>query len=345
MKDPYKTLGIEKNADEQTIKKAYKKLAMKYHPDRVQDEKEKQEYTNKFKDIGEAYDVLGDPEKKKIYDTYGEEGLNGGGGGGGGNFNGGSYRSSNIDPEEIFKNFFGGGFPKGKFGGGNGFSNFEFGGKGFGGNFGNFGGNFGSSEEDSTDEYFSKNPKKKKYQKQELKKAEPLLHTVNCTLEDLYHQKTKKIKINRKIQNDEKNTTEEKILSFDLRPGCREGTKIRFEREGDQLFGYENSDVIFTLSFKKHKNFEFEKSNLIYRKEIPLLDALKSNITFNINTLDDRTLNVNVKEIITPTYEKIIKGEGLPKQNGEKGDLIIRFDIKFPNKLSDDQKIQLQKIF
>jgi len=133
-------------------------------------------------------------------------------------------------------------------------------------------------------------------------------------------------------------------LTFDLRPGCKEGTKITFEKEGDQAYGYEPQDIIFQLTFKKHKDFDFDKSNLHYTKEITLIQALKSNISFTIDSLDKKKLKVYVTDVISPTYEKVMKGEGLPKTNGERGDLIVKFDIKFPTKLSDEQKSELQKI-
>jgi len=287
MKDYYKTLGIDKNSDDLTIKKAYKKLAMKFHPDRVQNEKEKEEYTNKFKDIGEAYDILSDPNKKKIYDTYGEEGLNGTGGGS--NNGGGNYSSnfSSEGAEEIFKKFFSGSnfsnFSNFNGNSSEGFSNFNNSNgssnnnNGF--NFKNFTNFNNSSDEDnSSDDFSNFFTKNKKQKKETLKKSEPMTHVVNVTLEDLYNQKTKKIKINRKIQNNLKNIIEEKVLTFDLKPGCKEGTKIKFEKEGDQLFGFEGADVIFTLSFKKHKFFNFEKKikfNLYKRNFINLCTKIK----------------------------------------------------------------------
>ena len=73
-KNYYKTLGVERNATPEQIKKAYRKLAMKWHPDRNPDNK--QEAENKFKEIGEAYSILSDAQKRKIYDLQGEEGLN-----------------------------------------------------------------------------------------------------------------------------------------------------------------------------------------------------------------------------------------------------------------------------
>lgn len=97
--DYYEILEISKNADGQEIKKAYRKLALKYHPDRNQGDKEAEE---KFKQINEAYEVLSNPEKKSLYDRYGKAGLNGGASSGfGGGFGG---------FEDIFGDIFGGGF-------------------------------------------------------------------------------------------------------------------------------------------------------------------------------------------------------------------------------------------
>ncbi|CAM9757089.1 unnamed protein product, partial [Hapterophycus canaliculatus] len=158
-KDYYGTLGLKKNAKEAAIKKAYRSLALKYHPDKNQ---EKQEWaTKKFEDVAEAYEVLSDPEKRSIYDQYGEEGLKHGAGGGGGGtgfpggaggdfggfggFPGGGFRQGAGgggqryhfeagDAHRTFEQFFGSGTPGG---GGNMFDDF------FGGGFG--GGGFGGS--------------------------------------------------------------------------------------------------------------------------------------------------------------------------------------------------------
>lgn len=95
--DFYSTLGVDKKADAKSIKSAYRKLASKFHPDNKTTGNEA-----KFKEVSEAYEVLSDDEKRKIYDTYGEEGLKGGMGGGGfGGFQG-------SDPFSIFESIFGG---------------------------------------------------------------------------------------------------------------------------------------------------------------------------------------------------------------------------------------------
>ena len=94
----YDLLEIPVDADDAAIKKAYRKLAIKYHPDKNQGNKEAEE---KFKKIAQAYDVLSNPEKRRMYDQYGESAFSGGGGRGGGGFSG--------DPFDIFNQFFGGG--------------------------------------------------------------------------------------------------------------------------------------------------------------------------------------------------------------------------------------------
>ncbi len=112
--DYYEVLGVARDADDSTIKKAYRKLAMKYHPDRNPDNKEAEE---KFKEVGEAYEVLSDADKRAAYDRMGHDAFkNGGMGSAGGGFGGGGF----TDPMDIFAQFFGGmgGGGFGGFGGG-----------------------------------------------------------------------------------------------------------------------------------------------------------------------------------------------------------------------------------
>lgn len=108
-KDYYEVLGISKSADEKEIKKAYKRLAMKHHPDKNQDNKAESE--TKFKEIKEAYEILTDPQKKAAYDQYGHAAFEQGGfgGGQGGGFGGFSQGGFGDDLGDIFSSFFGGG--------------------------------------------------------------------------------------------------------------------------------------------------------------------------------------------------------------------------------------------
>ena len=115
-RDYYEVLGVEKNADAETIKKAYRKAAIKYHPDKNPGDKEAED---KFKEAAEAYDVLSNDEKRARYDRFGHAGMNGAGGAGGfGGFGGGGFSMEDIFEQfgDIFGGAFGGGF--GGFGGG-----------------------------------------------------------------------------------------------------------------------------------------------------------------------------------------------------------------------------------
>jgi molecular chaperone DnaJ len=108
-RDFYEILGVAKNASEEEIKKSYRKLAMKYHPDRNPDSKESEE---KFKEVKEAYEMLTNPEKREAYDRYGHAGVDPNmGGGGGGGFGGGGFADSFGD---IFGDIFGGGGGRGR---------------------------------------------------------------------------------------------------------------------------------------------------------------------------------------------------------------------------------------
>ncbi|MCO6551061.1 MAG: molecular chaperone DnaJ [Gilliamella sp.] len=110
-KDYYETLGVSKSASESEIKKAYKRLAMKYHPDKNQDNKAEAE--EKFKEVKEAYEVLTDPQKKAAYDQYGHAAFEQGQGGGAGGFGGfGGFGGGAFD--DIFSDFFGGGRGRGQ---------------------------------------------------------------------------------------------------------------------------------------------------------------------------------------------------------------------------------------
>ena len=117
-RDYYEVLGVSKTATDAEIKKAYRKLAIQYHPDKQQDksEQEKKEAEEKFKEAAEAYSVLSDKDKRARYDQFGHAGMGGAAGGGAGGF-------SDFDINDIFNSVFGGG----------GFGGFDFGGFGFGG--------------------------------------------------------------------------------------------------------------------------------------------------------------------------------------------------------------------
>jgi len=333
-KDYYSILGVARGATDEEIKKAYKKSALKWHPDRNPNNRKQSE--EKFKELAEAYEVLSDKNKKEIYDRYGEEGLKGGmpagpaeGSGGMPNFfrsgpSGGStsFRFTPSQADDIFAQFFGGRNPFSSMGGMGGMG-------GVGG--GRRSAMFGEEDEEMEDVFGgmgrSRGPKK----------AATIKRTFNCTLEELYSGCTKKMKITKTLMDPSgKGTSVEKILVIDVKPGWKEGTKITFEREGDERPGEEPADILFVLKEKAHARFKREGNNLLYTAKISLKQAL-TNPVIEVLTLDNRKLRITVNEgVVTPSTKQVIRGEGMPvaKNPGEKGDMIITFDIQFPARLS-----------
>ncbi|XP_033049698.1 dnaJ homolog subfamily B member 6 isoform X3 [Trachypithecus francoisi] len=106
MVDYYEVLGVQRHASPEDIKKAYRKLALKWHPDKNPENKEEAE--RKFKQVAEAYEVLSDAKKRDIYDKYGKEGLNGGGGGGSHFDSPFEFGFTFRNPDDVFREFFGG---------------------------------------------------------------------------------------------------------------------------------------------------------------------------------------------------------------------------------------------
>ncbi|KAG6396536.1 hypothetical protein SASPL_142687 [Salvia splendens] len=307
--DYYNILKVSRNATEEDLKKSYKRLAMKWHPDK--NAVNTKEAEAKFKQISEAYDVLSDSQKRKIYDLYGEEGLKSGlypppsskdmdsgyGGGGAG------FKFSPRDAEDIFEEFFGG-MDGGRSGGGGG---------GGGG---------------------------------ELKKAAVMESKLACSLEDLYKGSKRKMKISRIVLDGSgKPATVEEVLSIHIKPGWKKGTKITFPEKGNHEAGAAPGDLIFIVDEKPHQVFKRDGNDLIINQKISLLDALTGK-TLKISTLDGRDLTVTVSDIVKPGYEMMIQNEGMPisKEPGKHGDLRIKFDIKFPSRLTSDQKSDLRRV-
>uniref|UniRef100_A0A6A7G2I6 DnaJ homolog subfamily B member 4 n=1 Tax=Hirondellea gigas TaxID=1518452 RepID=A0A6A7G2I6_9CRUS len=323
-KDYYAVLGISREATPAEIKKAYRKLAMKWHPDKNPDQKDLAD--KKFKEIAEAYDVLRDEKKRKLFDQYGEEGIKQGMGADGG-------QGYSFEASDLFSQLFGGG-RGGRPMGFEAFSQmFSMGGDGSSGF--SFGGPMGGMRMGGMDPGRRKQP--------------DVLVGLYCTLEELYGGCAKKRKVTRQRLNPDGRTTheEEKILTIDVRPGWKAGTKITFPREGDEHPQAEAADIIFQVQEKPHPRFERKGNNL--RK--PIACSLKkalTGFTFNIDTLDGRTIQTRVPPIRECSPAGLIHrvpGEGMPlsKRPNERGDLFLEITVRFPD-LSLEQIQALQAI-
>ncbi|KAK7750214.1 Molecular chaperone (DnaJ superfamily) [Diatrype stigma] len=380
----YDELGIKPDASQDEIKKAYRKAALKWHPDK---NKDKPEAAEKFKECSQAYEILSDPEKRKTYDQYGLEfllrggaapppgenpfagagaggmpggfegfnfgGMPNGGGGGTRTFHfstggaGGPGGFSFSNPENIFAEFMRG---PGGMGGGVDDDDFSFfggipraagsaGGRssrmrssGFGGGADPFGGSSGlggggGGPRDATPEVTT------------VERALPL------TLEELYNGVTKKMKIKRKTFDETgKRTTSDQVLEVPIKPGLKKGSKIKFKGVGDQEEGGKQ-DLHFIVEEKTHPLFTRDGDDLIHQIDLDLKEAL-TGWKRTVTTIDGRQLNIEKAGPTGPGTSDTYPGLGMPisKKTGERGNFIVKYNVKFPTSLTARQKQQLREI-
>ncbi|XP_077982570.1 dnaJ homolog subfamily A member 2-like [Glandiceps talaboti] len=352
--DLYGVLGVEKDASEGDIKKAYRKLAKQYHPDK------NPQHGEKFKEISFAYEVLSNREKRETYDTYGIEGIRG---------------EAGPDPfgaDDIFSHFFGGG------GGGL----FGMGGGGFGG-----GRRRKQRGEDTIhplrvtleDLYNGKTSKLQLSKnvicricnghggKQGALQSCRTCHGrgVKVTIRQLGPGMVQQMQsvcpdcggegevINEKDRcktcHGKKVVKESKILQVHVDKGMRDGQKITFRWEGDQVPGSEPGDVIIVLQQKEHDVFQRDGIDLYMSHNIGITEAL-CGFQFSLTHLDDRELCIRqpAGSIIEPGSTRAVVGEGMPihKNPFEKGNLYVKFNIEFPeNHFADENKVKrLEKL-
>merc|ERR1711894_500359 len=289
------------------VKKAYRKLSLKFHPEKNPND---QIAAEKFKQIAEAHGILSDPRKRATYDQFGEEGLKNGvpsGTAESGAWTNGYTFHGNAD--KVFRDFFGGDNPFQEF-----YDRVD------GDMHMGFGGLHGRG----------------------AKKQDPSIEReLALSLEEVFHGCTKKMKISRRVMNEDGHTSSirDKILTITVKKGWRPGTKITFPKEGDQGPNNVPADIVFIVEDKQHPRFRREGQDLVFTAKVPLSKAL-TGCTVTIHTLDDRILNIPINDIIKPGYLKIVPGEGMPltKDASKKGDLVIEFDIEFPTTLSPERK-------
>ncbi|XP_030383687.1 dnaJ protein homolog 1 isoform X2 [Scaptodrosophila lebanonensis] len=337
-KDYYKTLGLPKTATDDEIKKAYRKLALRYHPDKNKAANAEE----KFKEVAEAYEVLSDKNKREVYDKYGEDGLKSGGTRNGtGPKNTFTYQFHG-DPRATFAQFFGSSNPFASF--------FDMGDNLFDKNvfdldtepdffsspFGGLGSRHGLGSAFRSHSFNVHTPFKK-----EQKQDPPVEHDLYVTLEEIYHGCVKKMKISRRVvQADGSSKKEDKYVSISIKPGWKSGTKVTFQKEGDQAPGKIPADIVFIIRDKPHAMFKREGSDLRYTARLTLRQAL-CGVVFQVPTMSGDKLRIStMQEIIKPNTVKRIQGYGLPfpKDTTRKGDLLVAFDIQFPEKLTAAQK-------
>ncbi|XP_034916409.1 uncharacterized protein [Populus alba] len=330
--DYYNILKVNRNATDDDLKKAYRRLAMKWHPDK--NPTTKKEAEAKFKEISEAYEVLSDPQKRAIYDQCGEEGLKDAPPSGGGGFpfgNGGGGGSNGFNPrkaEDIFAEIFGS-------------SPFGFGSTGPGKSmrFQSDGGLFGGfSSSDTPFRTFSEGTAPRK--------PPPVESKLPCSLEELYTGSTRKMKISRTVVDAHGQQGQEtEILTIDVKPGWKKGTKITFPDKGNERQNQLPADLVFIIDEKPQTTYKRDGNDLTINHKVTLAEAL-GGTTVNLTTLDSRNLSIPVHDIVSPGYELVVAMEGMPiaKEPGNWGDLRIKFEVKFPTRLAPEQRAGLKRV-
>jgi len=348
-KDYYAILGVSRTATDDEIKKAYKKLALKLHPDK----NKSADAPKQFQEISEAYDVLSDEKKRKIFDQYGEEGLKGGPmpgadgpGPSGGMPNGFSF--SSADADRIFAQMFGG------FGGMGGGMGGMGGMGGLGGMFGGMRGgpsvfSFGGDDEDE-ELHGMPFPRRSKGHghghpfAQQAQQAENVKRKLPVSLEELFSGFQKKLKVTKQIQDASGQiTSASNVITIEGKPGWKAGTKVTFNGAGDELNGQPPQDITFIIEEKPHPVFKREGDDLLATVHVPLADAL-CGYRLEFTGIDKKRISEMITRV-TPGMTRVFSNEGMPKKGGGRGSLKLSFVIDFPTTtLTDKQKEELRRI-
>ncbi|TPX37417.1 hypothetical protein SmJEL517_g00645 [Synchytrium microbalum] len=333
--DYYALLGLERKSDRDEIKKAYRKLALKYHPEKAGETSKEQ-----FVKVSEAYDVLSDARRRAVYDQSGLEGLSHGVPSRPGfeGYDGGYKYHGNA--EETFNEFFGGKNPYTDF-----FSvHTETGPTVFGSKFGGLHGMAGTAPAASRD---SPAPTVPSHRDGPIQDS-PVETDLFVTLEELYNGAVKRVKVSRRVLNEDHVTTseDEKLLSIEIKKGWKDGTRVTFPKEGDEGPNRIPADLVYIIRTTPHDIFKRQGDDLHYTAEVSLIKALTGSI-LDVETLDGRLLKIPVYEIVHPQFKKEVPGEGMPlsRNPNERGKLVVTFKTTFPTYFSEAQKKALKAAF
>ena len=334
-KDYYKILGITKNASKEEIKRAFRKMARKYHPDVNPDESKSGE---KFKEINEANSILSDDKKREMYDKFGvvegdpstyqqRGGVPGGFGGTGG---GQTYRSpdgttyyytsgspSGFDFSEIFGN-------NRNSRGGNGGSDFF---NDLGDIFDVFNRRGGGSSRARSSSY-NNFPRE----------GDDLRYDMEIDFIDAFHGGKKKIQYKNPVSGQTQN------LRINIPKGIKDDQKLRLKGKGmPGENGGSPGDLYIAIHLKKHPNFERRGDDIYVEQEVPFTTATLGG-KIQVQGVE-KTLNVSIPPGTNDSSLLRLKNQGFYKINSEqRGNLLVKIKIKVPKKLNGSQKELLLKL-
>ena len=307
-KDYYKVLGVGRQATEDEIRKAFRKLARQYHPDVA---KEKKQAEEKFKEINEAYEVLSDPEKRRKYDTLGAQWNQPGG----------------FQPPPGWKS--------GRFQTGDPTGNFGFGGTGFSDFFEQF---FGGSNRDGF--VFEEEEIPSRGGRPRSQRGEDIEGDILVTLREAVEGSVRSISF-RQV-NPATGQEEARQFRVKIPPGVSEGQVIRVAGQGSPGFnGGEFGDLYLRVRFAKHPDFRVQGSHLYYDLELAPWEAVLG-ATVSVPTLSE-PISLRISPGTRAGQQLRVRGKGLPSKSG-RGDFFAVITIQVPDSPSEAEKKLWQQL-
>lgn len=299
----YQILGVSEDASEGEIKKAYRTLSLKFHPDRNPSDEAK----SRFQEINEAYENLGDPAKREQYNME----LRFGGGGGGMPFTHMNSMDEFTDINNIFNMMFNGGMPGMPGMGGPGIRVFHGGMPGM----------------NIHTQMFHQVPR-----------PEPLIKNIQISLEQSYTGCNIPVDIERWCILNNVRSNEKEVIYLNIPQGIDNNDTLVIPEKGNNINNEIRSELRLTFQINNSTEFKRQGLDLVYNKKISLKEAL-CGFTFEILHLNGKRLclnNSNNVTVIKPNFKKVIPNMGMTKDNST-GNMIIDFDVEFPDKLTPEQ--------
>ena len=306
-KDYYDVLGVARNASDVEIKKAFRTLARKYHPDVAKDKSTAEE---KFKEINEANGVLSDPDKRRKYDELGA------------NWN---------HPERQAAQ------PQGGYAGGPEYgSEFHFDGTGFSDFFEQF---FGSRGRPSAG--FGRTGGNGWEAETLAQSGQDIEGDILVTLDEILHGSTRTIRLQRVDPRTGQSTTQ--TLRVKIPPGVREGQLIRLAGKGQEgVGGGASGNLYLRVKFAQHPDFRVRGADLYYDLELAPWEAVLG-ATIPLRTLDGM-VSLRIPAATLAEQKFRLRGKGLPTGNGSRGDLYAVVSIEVPSHVTPEQKALWERL-